>query len=116
MTRFDVQPLTPGRWPDLEAIFEARGCSVARGCWCMYYRVSGKETGFTRPGDAQRERSKAALQAIRPYLTKGSVIGFDELCVSEFPGETAALREVLDLSRHALVRSPHSNHQSYIVF
>ena len=60
--------------------------------------------------------TKAALKTILPYLTKGSIVGFDELCLREFPGETAALREVLDLSRHALVRSPYSNHQSYIVF
>lgn len=62
------------------------------------------------------EPTKRALQAIKPYLTKGSVIGFDEVCVREFPGETVAAREVLDLSRHALVRSPYSGHQSYIVF
>jgi len=43
-----VRPLTPERWGDLEALFNARGCSVARGCWCMYYRVSGKGA-FTRP-------------------------------------------------------------------
>ena len=36
-----VLPVTPARWPDLEAIFAARGCSVARGCWCMAYRRSG---------------------------------------------------------------------------
>ena len=36
-----VEPLTPERWPDLEAVFNAKGCSVARGCWCMYYRLSG---------------------------------------------------------------------------
>jgi hypothetical protein len=60
--------------------------------------------------------TKAALKAVLPYLTKGSIIGFDELCVREFPGETAAVREVLDLSQHALIRSPFSNHQSYIVF
>ena len=53
-----VHPLTPERWPDLETIFEARGCSVARGCWCMYYRVSSKESGDTRPGD-ERARSLA---------------------------------------------------------
>jgi hypothetical protein len=62
------------------------------------------------------EPTKSALEAILPHVTKGSVIGFDELCLREFPGETAALKEVLDLSRHALVRSPYSNHQSYIVF
>lgn len=37
-----VQPLTPARWADFEAIFTAKGCSVARGCWCMFYRQSGK--------------------------------------------------------------------------
>jgi len=71
-----VHPLTPDRWGDLEAIFEARGCSVARGCWCMYYRVSGKETGFTRPGDAQRERSKQALKAMAGDDPPPGLIGY----------------------------------------
>lgn len=60
--------------------------------------------------------TKSALQSILPYLTKGAVIGFDEACLREFPGETLALREVIDLSQRALVRSPYSNHQSYIVW
>lgn len=38
-----VRPLTPLRWPDLESVFEARGCSMARGCWCMFYRESGRQ-------------------------------------------------------------------------
>jgi GNAT superfamily N-acetyltransferase len=74
--KLDVQPLTPERWPDLETIFEARGCSVARGCWCMYYRISGKETGFTRPGDAQRARSKAALKALAKDDPPPGLIGY----------------------------------------
>jgi len=73
---FAVHPLTPERWADLETIFEARGCSVARGCWCMYYRVSGKETGFTRPGDAQRARSKAALQAMAGSDPPPGLVGY----------------------------------------
>ena len=36
-----LKPLTPERWPDLEAVFNAKGCSIARGCWCMYYRETG---------------------------------------------------------------------------
>ena len=76
--KLDVQPLTPERWPDLETIFEARGCSVARGCWCMYYRISGKETGFTRPGDAQRARSKAALKALARDDPPPGLIGYRE--------------------------------------
>lgn len=60
--------------------------------------------------------TRSALEALLPRLTKGSIIGFDELCLQAFPGETVALREVLDLSRHRLIRSPYSGNQSYIVF
>ena len=28
--KLNVHPLTPERWPDLEALFNAKGCSVAR--------------------------------------------------------------------------------------
>lgn len=41
MPALAIRPLTPARWPDLEAVFLAKGCSVARGCWCMYYRETG---------------------------------------------------------------------------
>jgi len=76
MASLDVHPLTPDRWVNLETIFEARGCSVARGCWCMYYRVSGKETGLTRPGDAQRERSRRALEAMAGDDPPPGLIGY----------------------------------------
>ncbi|MCK9988367.1 MAG: hypothetical protein AzoDbin1_04839 [Azoarcus sp.] len=39
--KLTIEPLTPERWSDFETVFNARGCSVARGCWCMYYRLSG---------------------------------------------------------------------------
>jgi hypothetical protein len=41
--KITVHPLTPARWPDLEAVFLAKGCSIARGCWCMYYRETGRQ-------------------------------------------------------------------------
>jgi GNAT superfamily N-acetyltransferase len=71
-----VHPLTEDRWGDLETVFNARGCSVARGCWCMYYRVSGKESGYTRPGDEQRARSKAALKALVQEDPPPGLIGY----------------------------------------
>jgi GNAT superfamily N-acetyltransferase len=71
-----VHPLTEDRWGDLEAVFNARGCSVARGCWCMYYRVSGKESGYTRPGDEQRARSKAALKGLVQEDPPPGLIGY----------------------------------------
>src|SRR5262245_9041675 len=39
--KLNVLPLTPERWPDLETVFGAKGCSIARYCWCMAYRRSG---------------------------------------------------------------------------
>lgn len=38
----DILPLTPERFGDLGRLFAQRGCSQARGCWCMYYRRSGR--------------------------------------------------------------------------
>ena len=60
--------------------------------------------------------TRDALQALLPRLVRGSIIGFDELCLEVFPGETVALREVLDLRRHRLIRSPYSGNQSYIIW
>ncbi len=38
MISYDIHPLTPDRWGDLEKLFGLRGaCS---GCWCMYWRLS----------------------------------------------------------------------------
>lgn len=71
-----VHALTPERWPDLEAVFEARGCSVARGCWCMYYRVSGKGA-YTRPGDEQRQLAHDALQALAAQDPPPGLLGYD---------------------------------------
>jgi GNAT superfamily N-acetyltransferase len=35
-TRVTVHPLTPERWPDLEALFGPKG--AYGGCWCMFFR------------------------------------------------------------------------------
>jgi len=64
-----VRPLTPERWPDLEALFNARGCSVARGCWCMFYRTSGEDaSGGSYANKAKKSRSqlKALVDAGQP--------------------------------------------------
>ncbi|OBF81053.1 crotonobetainyl-CoA--carnitine CoA-transferase [Mycobacterium sp. 852002-51163_SCH5372311] len=53
--------------------------------------------------------TKRCLELLRPHLTKGSVIGFDELNCAEFPGETLAVREVFGLDRVRLQRTGHGN-------
>ena len=55
------------------------------------------------------------LKAIRGYLTKGSIIGFDELNCPHFPGETVALKEALGLDKYKLVRNPHNPYPAYLV-
>lgn len=58
-----THPLTPERWPDLEAVFAAKGCSIARSCWCMFYRRSG-EPPAPPPGQTQAQSNRAALKSI----------------------------------------------------
>ena len=70
-----VRPLTPDRWNDLETIFNAKGCSVARGCWCMYYRVTGKGA-WTRPSDSVRSRSKEALKTLAARDPPPGLLGY----------------------------------------
>jgi GNAT superfamily N-acetyltransferase len=70
-----IRPLTPSRWADLESIFNAKGCSVARGCWCMYYRVSGKGA-LTRPSSDQRASSKQALRNLAAKDPPPGLIGY----------------------------------------
>lgn len=41
------------------------------------------------------EPTKKCLEIIKPYLTKGSIVAFDELMHPEFPGESLALKEYL---------------------
>lgn len=67
--KLTVLPLTPERWPDLETIFRAKGCSVARGCWCMAYRRSGAPKALppgTTRAQANRRDLKALVNAGRP--------------------------------------------------
>jgi hypothetical protein len=59
--------------------------------------------------------TKKCLEAILPHITKGTVLAFDELNCSEFPGETIAVSEVLGLSRYALRRDPSNPLTSYMV-
>jgi hypothetical protein len=59
--------------------------------------------------------TKAALEAIKPHLFKGSVLVFDELADDIFPGETVALREVFNLADLKVERLPMTARVSYVV-
>lgn len=61
------------------------------------------------------EPTKACLEAIRPRLVKGSVLGFDELNDHDSPGETKALMEVFGLNNVRLKRHRFASRVSYFV-
>jgi hypothetical protein len=50
--------------------------------------------------------TKRCLELIKNHITKGTVLGFDELNWHDYPGETLALKEVFGLDRFHLQRSP----------
>lgn len=60
------------------------------------------------------EPTKAALEAIKPHLCKGSILVFDEVSDDIFPGETLALKEVLGLENVRLKRFPMTARLSYL--
>lgn len=59
--------------------------------------------------------TRRCLESIKGCLTKGSIIGFDELNCAHFPGETLALKEALGLDKYRLVRQPHNPYPAYLV-
>ena len=55
-----------------------------------------------------------SLKNIKPYLTEGSIMIFDELCDDKFPGETMALDEVFGLNNLEIKRLPITSRISYV--
>jgi hypothetical protein len=58
--------------------------------------------------------TKAALEAVKPHLCKGSILVFDELCDDIFPGETVALNEVFGLNNVRIQRLPMTARMSFM--
>ena len=59
--------------------------------------------------------TKKCLEAIKPRLTKGSVVCFDELNDPDSPGETLALMDVFGLENVTLKRFPYVSRISYFI-
>ncbi|WP_103350669.1 class I SAM-dependent methyltransferase [Amycolatopsis sp. CA-128772] len=53
------------------------------------------------------EPTRDVFEAIRPHLTRGSILAFDELGHPRWPGVTKALRETLGLENLKLRQLPH---------
>ena len=61
----EFRPLTPERWPDLEALFGARG--ACGGCWCMAWRLKRSEF--------DRGKGEGNRRAFRAIVTSGAEPG-----------------------------------------
>ncbi|MGY1805633.1 hypothetical protein ACI78T_20295 [Blastococcus sp. SYSU D00922] len=61
------------------------------------------------------EPTRACLQTLGPYLTRGAVVGFDEVAHPGWPGETVALREVRGLDSVRLQRTRFAGTPSFFV-
>lgn len=71
----EVAPLTCARFPDLEALFATKGCAFARGCWCMFYRESGRQSPL--PGTTLAELRKARFRALAAQRPAPGLLGYD---------------------------------------
>lgn len=61
------------------------------------------------------EPTARCLELLKGHITKGTVIGFDELNNRHFPGETLAFKEVLGLQSYEIKRFTMDPNISYIV-
>jgi len=70
-----IEPLTADCWDDLVELFERPGASVARGCYCMYYRRSGKHD--VPAGMTYSEANKRALKSLVDRGVVPGLIGYE---------------------------------------
>jgi GNAT superfamily N-acetyltransferase len=71
----DAHPLTPSRFADLERLFAAKGCSFARSCWCMDYRVVGRPKAPA--GVAPADYRRAMLRELADNRPAPGLIGYN---------------------------------------
>jgi len=74
--RLEIKPLTRDNWGDLVELFGRPGASVARGCYCMFYRRSGKHE---KPAAiTYSEWNKRALKALVDRGIVPGLIGYEK--------------------------------------
>ena len=87
--KLEIQPLAATNWGDLETLFAAKGCSFARGCWCMDYRI-----GRTPPRPDGISAADFKHNRLRERCAQGPAPGLIAYCEGEPVGWiTVAPRE-----------------------
>jgi GNAT superfamily N-acetyltransferase len=66
--RYVFHPLTPERWPDLEALFGPKGACA--GCWCMWWRLPRSQFAAQARGGGAANR-----EALKAIVDSGQVPG-----------------------------------------
>jgi len=69
----EIHPVTPARWPDMQALFGPRGACA--GCWCMFWRT--QRSIFEK---LSGEDNRLAMQSI---IEKGEAPGLLAYLVGE---------------------------------
>jgi GNAT superfamily N-acetyltransferase len=70
-----IEPLTADSWDDLVELFERPGTSIARGCYCMFYRRAGKHE--VPAGTTYSEANKRALKSLVDRGVVPGLIGYE---------------------------------------
>ena len=70
-----IEPLVGDRWSDLVELFSRPGLSIARGCYCMFYRRSGRHQ-FS-PGLTHSEANQRALKALVKRGVVPGLLGYE---------------------------------------
>ena len=65
LQKLEIHPVTPARWPDLEALFGARG--ACGGCWCMFWRLTRAEY--------EKKKGAGNRRALKKLVESGKVPG-----------------------------------------
>jgi hypothetical protein len=59
--------------------------------------------------------TRECIELLRPHMSAGSVLAFDELGHPDFPGETVAVKTALDITGHRIQRLPQSPYPAFVV-
>lgn len=68
---FEISPLTPETWANLEKLFGPRG--ACGGCWCMFFRLPSRQW-VRQKGDANKA---ALLEVVRAGSPPPGLLAYD---------------------------------------
>jgi GNAT superfamily N-acetyltransferase len=74
----EVHPLDASRMGDLDALFHARGCAVARDCYCLYYRLPHASYEALRPAAGKPPPRRELMARLAAASPAPGLIGYRE--------------------------------------